>query len=377
MVRASRGRPREELATQLVGFTGFRALRRGEAVADTVSRLGAVQIDPMQVVAPAHLWSLSLRRGPTPVETLSLALAAGTVLEAYCHARCLVATTDAGAMVRGWRRRRASNRAARYHVADEARRLMALMEREPAVLSRDIPSERRIAGYWDAEDMQRTKATSVALEILWEEGRVAVTSRSGGQKAYRLLAAHLPQVDHLIERLGDDEANELAVRHSLRTMGVLTPDWPYLSWGGLSPGERKHWWQTARAEGWVVPVAMDGVPLMATPEVLDQSLVAPRQARLLAPVDNLLWHRPRLEVVFGFRYRWEAYTPAARRKVGAYNMPILYGDRFWGQADAAWKAGQFTADLMAGTPGRTVPRAVTEAVDRAGRLCGQLRRLPS
>lgn len=366
---------REELAAQLVALTGLAAVRRAEAVADTVRRLGAVQIDPMQVVAPAHLWSLSIRRGPTPVVTLSRALAAGTVLESYCHARCLVATVDAAAMVRGWRRRRAANRAARYHVAEEARRLLTLMEKEPTVLSRDIPSERRIAGYWDAEDTLRTKATSVALEILWEEGRVAVTSRTGGQKTYRLLAAHLPAVDHLIETLGQDDATELAVRHSLRSMGVLTPDWPYLSWGGLSPTERKHWWQTARSERWIIPLAVDGARLLATPEVLSQAPAPLRKARLLAPVDNLLWHRPRLETLFGFRYRWEAYTPAARRQVGPYNMPVLYGDYFWGQADAAWKDGQFTAHLVPTLSGQNAPRAVAEAVERAALLCQALRRI--
>ena len=55
--------------------------------------------------------------------------------------------------------------------------------------------------------------------------------------------------------------------------------------------------------------------------------------RFLAPLDNLMWHRRRLEDLFGFEYRWEVYTPAARRRYGYYAMPILLGDRLIGRID--------------------------------------------
>jgi uncharacterized protein YcaQ len=53
----------------------------------------------------------------------------------------------------------------------------------------------------------------------------------------------------------------------------------------------------------------------------------------LAPLDNLLWRRERLEDLFGFRYRWEGYTPLAQRRYGHYAMPILWGSHLIGRLD--------------------------------------------
>ena len=38
--------------------------------------------------------------------------------------------------------------------------------------------------------------------------------------------------------------------------------------------------------------------------------------RLLAPFDPIVWDRRRFETFWGWAYRFEAYTPAARRVLG-------------------------------------------------------------
>ena len=67
---------RRDLARRLIHWTGLGSPLRA-SVAATVARLGLVQMDPMQVVAPAHLWTLSLRRGPTRLDALDRAQALG------------------------------------------------------------------------------------------------------------------------------------------------------------------------------------------------------------------------------------------------------------------------------------------------------------
>jgi uncharacterized protein YcaQ len=48
--------------------------------------------------------------------------------------------------------------------------------------------------------------------------------------------------------------------------------------------------------------------------------------RFLAPFDPLVWDRRRFEHLWGWAYRFEAYTPPAKRKMGYYAMPLLWGD---------------------------------------------------
>jgi uncharacterized protein YcaQ len=59
-----------------------------------------------------------------------------------------------------------------------------------------------------------------------------------------------------------------------------------------------------------------------------------RGVHLLAPLDNLLWDRRRLLDLFGFPYTWEAYTPAVKRHVGPYGMPVLVDGQLVAEIDA-------------------------------------------
>ena len=54
--------------------------------------------------------------------------------------------------------------------------------------------------------------------------------------------------------------------------------------------------------------------------------------RFLTPFDPVVWDRDRFEMFWNWQYRFEAYVPAAKRRLGYYALPMLYGDRVigWG-----------------------------------------------
>lgn len=60
----------------------------------------------------------------------------------------------------------------------------------------------------------------------------------------------------------------------------------------------------------------------------------PRTVRLLAPFDPLVWDRRRFEHFWSWAYRFEAYTPEAKRRHGYYAMPMLWGNSISGWANA-------------------------------------------
>jgi uncharacterized protein YcaQ len=69
------------------------------------------------------------------------------------------------------------------------------------------------------------------------------------------------------------------------------------------------------------------------------------QVRLLAPFDPIVWDRRRFELLWGWTYRFEAYTPAPKRKLGYYALPLLWGDRVVGWGNASVREGRLSLKL--------------------------------
>ena len=64
------------------------------------------------------------------------------------------------------------------------------------------------------------------------------------------------------------------------------------------------------------------------------------RVRLLAPFDPVVWDRRRFELFWGWTYRFEAYTPAPKRKLGYYALPLLWRDRVVGWGNASVRHGR-------------------------------------
>jgi uncharacterized protein YcaQ len=65
---------------------------------------------------------------------------------------------------------------------------------------------------------------------------------------------------------------------------------------------------------------------------------------LLAPFDPLVWDRQRFELFFGWPYRFEAYTPAARRQCGYYALPMLWRGNVPGWVNLKVAGGRLRAE---------------------------------
>ena len=91
------------------------------------------------------------------------------------------------------------------------------------------------------------------------------------------------------------------------------------------------------------------------------------EVRLLAPFDPIVWDRRRFEILWGWAYRFEAYTPAAKRKLGYYALPLLWRDRVIGWGNLSFKRGAMEADIgyVAAPPrDRAFRRALDEELQR-------------
>ena len=57
------------------------------------------------------------------------------------------------------------------------------------------------------------------------------------------------------------------------------------------------------------------------------------QISFISPLDNLIWDRPLIKLLFDFDYKWEVYVPKAKRLYGFYVLPILYKNKFIGRIE--------------------------------------------
>jgi uncharacterized protein YcaQ len=90
--------------------------------------------------------------------------------------------------------------------------------------------------------------------------------------------------------------------------------------------------------------------------------------RLLAPFDPIGWDRLRFEALWGWAYRFEAYTPAPKRQRGHYALPLLWRGRVIG-----WANAQVTDGGLRVEPGYVSGRAPREAAFKGALAAEQAR----
>ena len=92
------------------------------------------------------------------------------------------------------------------------------------------------------------------------------------------------------------------------------------------------------------------------------------------PSIRVVWDRRRFEILWGWAYRFEAYTPAARRTFGYYALPLLWRDRVIGWANLVVRGGALHAGFgyVASRPprGPGFRRALDEELDRVRAFLG-------
>jgi uncharacterized protein len=202
-----------------------------------------------------------------------------------------------------------------------------------------------------------SKATTRALQILLHHGRLRVVRRDAGTRVYDVAAKPTTAWE------GKERVEQLMLRLTtilapVSTQSLLATMAPIIR-SVLGPGARTTTLATLLQSGALTAVEVDGVRYV-TPAALQLSSRTQQAVRFLAPFDPLVWDRRRFEHLWGWPYRFEAYTPLSRRRLGYYAMPLLWRDAVIGWVNCSRRNGKLDVQ-----PGFVVSRPTEAGFDRA------------
>jgi hypothetical protein len=315
----------------LKGAVAARSLR-----ARVLARAGLLQIDSVNVLERAHYLPAFSRLGPYDRSALDrMSQRAPRRLYEYWGHEASLLPVELQPLLR-WRMERVQQegwgsmrRVARRRPELLGALLEDLRDRGP-LTARQLAHHDEAAGpkgpWWDWSDVK------AALEYLFFTGAVTSARRERFERVYDLPERVLPAEVLAAPTPPVAEAQRELIRVAARAMGVATEQ-DLRDYFRLPAREAKQRIAELVEDGALVPGTVEGWPGVA---YLDPGLRVPRSIRaraLVGPFDSLIWHRPRAERLFGFRYRIEIYVPREKRIFGYYVLPFLLGDRLVARVD--------------------------------------------
>ncbi|MDX5401484.1 MAG: winged helix DNA-binding domain-containing protein, partial [Rhodobacterales bacterium] len=307
-----------------------------------IDRLGFVQLDSIATVERAHHMILFARRPAYKPADLDRLLerermvfehwthdAAAIPMDFYPHWKLRFAR-DAQNLRGPWQRWQ------RHDFLQRTTAVLDHVRENGPVCSADLRGDapRKSGGWWDWHP------DKTALEYLWRSGALAVTKRVGFQKFYDLAERVIPAALHGVTPDPADTV-DWCCAGALDRLGFATPGELAAFWAIVTPAEARAWCHDEARAGRLIEIAVQGADgshrhAFARPDVLhaaEAAVAPPARLRVLSPFDPALRDRNRAERLFGFRYRIEVFTPAARRQYGYYVFPLLEGANLIGRID--------------------------------------------
>lgn len=313
---------------------------RGDDLLQLIRRLGFVQVDSVRTVERAHDMILFARRPAYRPGALKPLLERDRHLfEHWTHDASVIPTE----FYPHWHMRFARNRERlrarweKWHGKGYDSRFGNVLEevtKRGAVSTSDVgkDEERSSGGWWD------WNPSKTALEYHWHCGDLAVCHRDGFRKVYDLAERVIPG-QHRCQQPETGASRDWFCASALDRLGFATPGEIAAFWDALRPHEARDWASEELAKGRLEEVEIENADgswrkSFARPGLSDTTPPdPPGRMRVLSPFDPALRDRKRAERLFGFSYRIEIFTPAAKRQYGYYVFPLLEGARLVGRID--------------------------------------------
>lgn len=196
-----------------------------------------------------------------------------------------------------------------------------------------------VKNWWGGQ----SSASTQLLDGMHYRGLLRVAGRKSGIRLYRARdpfaptrdpgASHDRLVDAIVARYAP--LPEASLRQLLTHLGLGAPQWRDAKKAAFDRAKTRLASATVEGHRWYWPASED-------PTAFED---VPQRAWWLSPFDPVVWDRRRFELLWGWAYRFEAYTPAKKRVRGYYALPLLYRDVVIGWANVSVEDNTMTADV--------------------------------
>lgn len=192
-----------------------------------------------------------------------------------------------------------------------------------------------------------SNASTQLLDEMHYRGLLRIARRAGGVRLYAVrpeqpaAASPVAALDALIDVIVATYAPLplASLGQLLSHLGRGAPQWAGDRAAALARTKQRLPQAQVDGVSWVWPAAEDPASKRHAGRAQIDTV------RLLAPFDPIVWDRRRFELLWGWAYRFEAYTPAAKRIRGYYALPLLWRDRVIGWGNLAVQNGRLVTDL--------------------------------
>lgn len=340
-----------------VGLHGRRYPEGEEAIRTAFRNLRAVQLDPLPILGRNHDLVLQSRvTGTHPGMFLDLLHRNRLGFEYWDKMLCAIPIEEfpllRGLMEAGgerWERLR-EDRLDRDHPGAKNAVLEAVRENGPLSTAelRKLDVAQGSHRGW-----KTTQAAGAALEVLWNKGQLSISHRVNYRRYFDLTERVIPQEILALPTASGEEFRRGLLRKRVDMVGLLPAGGASETWMSLRQARSDGLPQRMVEEGALALVQVEGVRtgFYARPDAARVIREAERVAfgdgaRMIAPLDPLLWCRDALAKVWGFTYAWEVYKKPAQRTYGYYVLPVLCRDRFVGRFDGRYDAKARTLHVL-------------------------------
>lgn len=194
----------------------------------------------------------------------------------------------------------------------------------PRVLT-DHFGKKRVTNAWGG----KSHATKKSLETLAYHGHIRVAGREKGIRLYERRHDVNQQLS-IHERKKQIVQATIDILSPVTSKGLAEATYRVRRW----LGETKTVIDELVKSGDVIMAKIDGLTYYWS-HAIEHDYGQPTGVKFLAPFDPLVWDRHRFEHIWGWQYRFEAYTPVHKRVRGYYAMPLLFNSDIVGWANVS------------------------------------------